>query len=402
MKYSNVTTYYRCIVSFVLFFVSTGCVLANKDVDGYYITTHADTVNGKFRNYGNWDFSPGKIEFIKSGSTDEIILTPDNCSSLHIEGFDDYISFTGQRITNPASFSAALHESDTTIKYMPVRAFLRILFANEKFLLLEFKDRLRSNYYVQKKNEPTTELIFYRYNNDHSGSIEEYALFRNQLNGLLSDFIVDRPQVMDELQNLPYDDDELASFFSKVTGSDPRKQKTGKHSQFFITLGMNVTSVTNDNLNAKLPTSSLPFAGIGFIEYNRRKFGRSFFSVSVRMFRINASDGSTSYFRSWIPGLYMSPGYYIIHKERVSWYASLLVGGMISFSQYLVPGGRGYPTVKVDKDKRENFVVAPETGITFNRKFDLFVNYYLYPKYNAVYRFRSSIGNIGINYKLHK
>jgi len=400
MKHLNLICYRILPCSFCLLFIFNNvCLGQRKNVPGYYLTRNSDTVRGTFISYADRDFNSDKIAFLQQEGKKEEMLTPDNCVSLHIEGYDDYISFTGERLINPTSLSTAIHEPDSAKKYEPVKTFLRILFKNEKFLLLKYKDKLRSNYYVQKYNEPPTELIFYQYN-DFSGSVVEKNIFRNQLQHLVIDYILSNQQIMNDLESLSYNDANLVGFLSKTTGLGQGKQIKDKRLQFFVTLGVNATSVKDDNITYKLSNSILPFVGFGFIDYSRRNFGRAFFSMALKVYYINSSsEGGTTYLKSLTPGIYISPGYYIIHKVKINWYAALAIGGITSFNKYRA-GNNGY--IKIEKEMKTNLLIAPETGISFNKRTDLFLNYNLLPKSVAIYSYKLSSLNLGVNYKLHK
>lgn len=390
----------------ILFLSGNMCYAQKKEVPGYYVSTGTDTIRGTFINYNDWAFNPDQIMFIKTGSAEKTILTPDNCLRLRIEGYDDYVSFAGERLTNPTGFAAAVHDPDSTKQYTPVKTFLRVVFANENFSLLEYNDKLRANYYVQKKNEPVIELLYYQYN-DLTGNVVERNLYKSQLQELLVDYIAAKPKMGEALEYVAYDDDQLASYFSKVTGTNHRIQRLRSHTQFFITLALNTATVKEENQYFSLSNSLSPVAGIGFIDYGRRNFGRSFFSVSLKVSHLNSSAFSKKvYLKAWMPEVSFSPGYFLIHKKNISWYASLALGGLGCFSTYAYFITAGYdPNAIVAKShgQKINFLVAPQTGVTFNKKIDAFVNYYLHPTHLSFYNdYRVNMWSIGVNYKLIK
>lgn len=84
---------------------------------------------------------------------------------------------------------------------------------------------------------------------------------------------------------------------------------------------------------------------------------------------------------------------------KINWYAALAIGGITSFNNYRA-GNNGY--IKIEKEMKTNLLIAPETGISFNKRTDLFLNYNLLPKSVAIYSYKLSSLNLGVNYKLHK
>src|SRR5215203_1606525 len=81
-----------------------------KSVRGYYITPQSDTVKGMFTTYAQWNKNPSQVEFVVAGATISILLTPRNVQKFVVEGFDEYLSYAGQRLLNPIDDDVLLND----------------------------------------------------------------------------------------------------------------------------------------------------------------------------------------------------------------------------------------------------------------------------------------------------
>ena len=123
-----------------------------KSFEGYYITTQSDTIKGVFPTYIQWNKNPSQVEFVAANTTKTIQLTPQNTIKFVVEGYDEYLSYSGQRLVNPIDDDVLLNErsfislNDST---QQVATFLRLSTRTSNADLYVLNGEKRTNFFYQ-------------------------------------------------------------------------------------------------------------------------------------------------------------------------------------------------------------------------------------------------------------
>jgi hypothetical protein len=283
---------FQLLTTFAIFFFCNPIFAQKKTIPGYYITEQGDTVNGVFPKYAQWTKNPSHIEFIIDGATNQILLTPQNTRKFVVEGYDEYVSYTGKRLVNPIEDAvliggrSSVGSSDSSEN---VISFLRLVKRTTGGNLYILNDAQRTNFFYQLPGQPLTEL---RYKKSFSqNQIIERADYRQQLNYLFAKIIVQK-NLVSTLEKLPYDEKRLSSFFQVLFPAEIReRKKQGGGTTWVVSAGavMNMVSVKAgkgfDWVPRNYAPSFSPLLGIGFIVPIGRNFGKYFFYPQLKLFQ---------------------------------------------------------------------------------------------------------------------
>jgi hypothetical protein len=284
--------YVQLLASLVLIFICSELYGQKKSVPGYYITQKGDTVKGVFPKYTQWIINPSEVEFAVDGSTSPILLTPTNTQKFVVEGYDEYLSFTGTRLLNPIEDAALFDNrsfvnSDDSLQQVVV--FLRLIVKTSGGELYLLNDKKRSNFFYQVHGATPTEL---RYKKTFIESqIREIADYRQQLYNLHTASIIQK-KLTPALENLQYKEESLASFLQNLFSVENNHKKPSSGSSKVVIsagLSLNMVSVKASDDAYSVPgdygSSFSPLISFGIKLPLDRGFGKFFFSPQVALFR---------------------------------------------------------------------------------------------------------------------
>jgi hypothetical protein len=119
-------------------------VVAQKKFNGYYVALNGDTVSGNFPRFKQWKNNPSVVQF-ETYDRQLIELTPNNCKSFTVTGFDTYDVLETRRMTNRTSFKDDGHFTTETgdETYENIKAFLLKVYKADTVSLYEFSDMPR-------------------------------------------------------------------------------------------------------------------------------------------------------------------------------------------------------------------------------------------------------------------
>jgi len=282
----------KLLLAFAAFFFCNPLFAQKKTIPGYYITSQGDTIKGVFPSYAQWNKNPSLIEFKIDGSRNNVLLTPQSAHKVEIEGYDEYVSYTGNRLINPIQDAVLING-----KYLAgfddsselITTFLRLVKRTTGGNLYVFNDAKRINFFYQLPGQAIRE---FRYKKTIiQNQINERADYRQQLNSLFSERIVEK-NLMSTLERLPYQEEELSSFFESLfptENHERKKQNAG--SSCIISAGavLNMLRVQAgkgfNSVPVSYASSFSPLIGIGFLVPIGRNFGKYFFYPQVKIFR---------------------------------------------------------------------------------------------------------------------
>jgi hypothetical protein len=281
-----------------LFAISTLVIFSNiinaqeKTFSGFYIDMKSDTIKGIFQNYSQWNKNPAKVSFIASGSNLSIHLTPNNTKSFVVEGYDEYLSYSGSRLLNEISDQALLKEKfdvESNDKLEKVTVFVRVITKTKGANLYLLHDSKRQNFFIQVPGDSLVEL---RFKKSVEGSrLREFADYRQQLNYLFPAEI-QKANLSSTLKRLLYNENELSAFLQSIFGGSlsENKKNSGK-AKWVISAGIALSDVTiNTDPSVyggvrNFKASFSPVVSIGYLSPINRTFGRFFLHPQLKFFR---------------------------------------------------------------------------------------------------------------------
>ena len=263
-----------------------------KSFPGYYIGQQGDTARGMFLTYTQWTKNPSQVDFLIEGATGPIHLTPQNTRKFVVEGYDEYLSYTGQRLVNPI-VDATLFNERFDMSYQDstqqISTFLRLVKRTVGGDLYIFHDARRINFYFQLPGQPLIELRYKKALNQNQ--IHEMADYRQQLYTLFGEAITER-NLKTALERLPYLEAEMSSFLEKLfPGTTPQRTKQNRKTEWVISAGavVNMVNVQADKSFNSVPrtyaSSFSPLVSAGLVVFIGRNFGKYFLTPQVKLFR---------------------------------------------------------------------------------------------------------------------
>src|SRR5829696_1786557 len=282
-------------------FIWTNLSAQKKAVTGFYITLQGDTVRGIFPSYAQWNRNPAEVEFTSTTSLKSILLTPLMCRKFVVEGYDEYLSYSGQRLTNPIDDDEIMGNytnSSNSDEYGNIVTFLRLVSRTNGGELYFYKDGKRSNFYFRLNDKPLAELRYKKYYD--KGQIREIAEYKQQLNNLFAETIEQR-KLSSSLERLPYTEDELSVFLEALFPQEKAPVRRGKNpaNGWIVSAGVirNTIQVTEDktflSVSRKQEASLSPLLSVGYYHLFNRNFGRFFIFPQVTFFRFKNIDESS-------------------------------------------------------------------------------------------------------------
>lgn len=270
------------------------CGLLNaqkKTVSGFYITLQGDTVKGTFAAYNQWSRNPSEVQFI-SNTSKTISLSAQNSRKFVIEGYDEYLSYTGKRLLNPIEDQEVIKDkaySSFDDQQAELTTFLRLVTRTTGAELYVFNDSKRLNFFYRLPNQPITELNYKKYYDQDR--INEVGEYKQQLNNLFS-AAIKREKLTAVLESLPYNEEALEAFFEKLHPTQQAKPRQYNPAAGWLIEGgmsLNSVKVTGDKsyqpVNQTYNTSFSPIISIGYYLPLYRNFGKYFFYPQVKLFR---------------------------------------------------------------------------------------------------------------------
>lgn len=356
----------------------------DKFIPGYYINNNGDTVTGSIE-FKDWNYSPVAVGFKSVNGTET--LTPANSKGFFANG-ETYVSYTGRRLVNPVSLSGLVtNAEDSTSRYDTVKVFLRQIATTDKGDLLMLSDLVRSNFYLKLPGTPAVELVYKTYLS--GGNMVEDKTYRNQIQAAFAREIVAGKLAYD-LERLQYKERHLTNFFSKLTNKpEAMEKKVAKYrSEFSVIAGASHQSfkfagnVNTSVLDIRYNSSLAPIAGIAYKFYRQRNFGRYFGNAQLKFSSFVIEGSSSKYESSMRSGLFINldvmPGFNILNYERMNW--SVSVGPSVYFltnNRELRKSLNSQEVTEFDHKSPMLFTITLQTGLTINKKFVIWTQYYL-------------------------
>lgn len=375
--------------AFALAVLSTNCFsLVNAQspsgqfAEGYYINNTHDTIRGSIL-YKNWEHSPASISFRQGTSTIE--LTPVNAKEIYINQYDTYISYSGKRMTNPTTAHEAWREQkDSTSQFVDEPIFLRKVREAGTIGLYLYSSASRQNFFLHTPGTQPEELLFKMYVENRQEA--EFRKYRQQLQAAFGQQIHEK-NLSRSLERLDYHEPDMLRFFSKLSGKESEKKKSRYPSQFGVIGGVSVNMYDQQGEGANLyggnryASTISPVAGISYIAYTQRNFGKYFINMQL-LFTSYNFEGSNTIVSSKVHSglltrLNLLPGINIINRKN-AWHvaagASALFYTNNGETREPQPSGEPY---EVDYSKSFTFSGTLQTGVVLNKRLMVWANYLL-------------------------
>ncbi len=329
------------LLSFTLLYVH---VYSQKKIfEGYYMAKNGDSVRGSFTNYTQWSKNPVRVQFLPATASVPVELTSENTMRFCIDNYDTYLSYTGQRMTNPADFDQAVADKDTfgfKDHYQTISTFLRLVAKTGNLEIFALTDNIRTNYFFRLNKDPLQELKLKMYY-DQNG-VEEVAEYRQQLYNLFKNEIEKRNIVVD-LASIEYTDESLSALLQKLTPVSKWK-KTAKNPAAGLVVAagasINFCEVTGyktiSEVNTVYNTTIAPLVTIGYMSPVSRSFGKFFVYPQLKMYSYkNKGEMTDSLFKrittfkaSLVAGPILNVGDNFVNTDKFKFFV-LAGGGML-------------------------------------------------------------------------
>lgn len=315
----------------------------NKNFPGFYVNLQGNQVKGVFTNYTGWQKNPSLVEFTPNGGT-PLVLTPENCSSFAIEGYDKYVAYAGNRLLNPileqevVSSKNILSAAD---QYGEIRTFLREIVSSPQVNIYAFNDNARTNFFYKLQNQAPVELKYKRF--FVQNRIVDSAVYREQINNLFGAEIRSRA-LSNELGSLPYKEESLVAFFERLFAVQKIEHKTKTPSLGWVVsagASYNMLSVSGDaTLDAtgkSYDGSVSPLLSLGYLHPIGGTFSKYFLYPHLKLYSYkNEGESFDQRFRKIstfkadvVANFALNVGMYLVNKESVRFFVSAGAGAMI-------------------------------------------------------------------------
>jgi hypothetical protein len=352
----------------------------NKIFTGYYINMQGDTINGSFPGYSEWNKNPSKVEFINNGSTEEIVLTPKITSRFLVEGYDEYISYEGERLLNPIIDHQLLNEK-YTIEATDVKeqivTFLRVLVQTPGGNLYMFHDSKRNNFFYQVPGHPITELRFKRAMKENR--ITDYPEYREQLNKEFGEIILQK-NLSSTLKMLTYSEVKLSNFFKEMFPSATTIRKLqGEDGKWVVGAGIAAYSIDVDRgsvyyiSSKRFKNSFSPILYVGYLAPIARKFGKFFLFPKANFSSYKniseMTNSTTTYQTNYLFTMQLGAGINIVNRDDFKFYIETDLGMLIHLGNRYSKVSGPYPGESIEFRYRGiNYSAEVSAGTRINKK----------------------------------
>jgi hypothetical protein len=344
-------TVFNIAILFYGVLLCTPSFAQRKTVAGFYITTQGDTIRGAISNYSQWSKNPSKVEFVSATSGKPITLIPQDCKKVVIEGHDEYLPYTGQRLMNPIydNHVASNNYSNPEDEKEDVNVFLRFVTKTTGCELYVLTDSKRTNFFYKLPGDTVVELKYKKYYlisnivdiNTHEYEVKNIVTiseYKDQINNLFAETIEKR-KLSASLKLLSYTEDELKKFFENLFTVETIKNSRKNIAEgWIISAGVSLNNVhvkadKSFTLVAKKYNSSIsPMISLGYMVPIGRNFNRYFLYPQVNLFRYEntgeINDGTFKKFTTYQTDLVLSGevngGVNVINQQSIRFY---LAGG---------------------------------------------------------------------------
>jgi hypothetical protein len=351
----------KVIASFLTILFCVQLCAQSKSLPGFYITQSGDTVKGVFSNYTQWSKNPDRVKFTASATLQPIVLTPINCLKFSIENYDEYVSYSGQRLENPIEDQELINGKESMSsddQYSNIITFLRLFSKNSYCELYVFSDNKRVNLFYKLPGQPLSELKYKKYLDQNK--INEVPEYKQQLNNFFSIEIMKR-NLAKSLQELPYTEKGMIEFFEKLSPDEKPKYKSRNlPAGWLLSAGVSINLLnvkgdkSIDEVRKNYSSSISPLMSVGYILPLARNFNNYFFFPQVKLYSYKSTgqlnDGTfirtTTFKSNLIVTCEINGGVYVVNKENFRVHLS---------------GGTGFMWLPDNKQLNQSFAASNNT-----------------------------------------
>ncbi|MBS7566558.1 hypothetical protein KHS38_19290 [Mucilaginibacter sp. Bleaf8] len=378
------------LVSFLLFAII--CRAQSNYKSGYVINTKGDTIKG-YINYRDWSITPKYIEF-KATATDKEYTryTPGMLQGFVVDGMDRYISYKGRVSMDKNSMPDLPLALDTTV--VQDTLFLQLFYAGSPVSMLKQSDQLKQRFFVMDNDNQPVELIFHSYITDNysngtaGNTIRGIDVYKVTLKALAEKYKSEDAKLLRAIDYAQFQEWEILSLTKRIN-NDKVQQKGGNYgSRFFAGTLIKNTATKFDGdviFNGQSQNTYLPAISVGVDFFTNKHVQKFFFRGELSFTAANpkfngtvknimSSTDASYQFNQYTIALAPQVFYNIYNKENFKFFAGAGVGINYSIYSNNQLTYAGQPITPFDLEKTWiNFMV--QTGVTVNKKFDVFAMY---------------------------
>lgn len=238
--------------------------------EGYVLKNNGDTLKG-FINYREWAYSPVTVEF-KTSKNDGAVqeFNPNTIKGFQVTGFETFASFVGLISMNKNIFPDIPSNLDTTRQ--PGAIFLKQVTTGDHITLYLNNEVGKNRFFIAEKNDVPVELKYYEYYGASRSDEVFDNLFRGQLLLLIYKYKNGDTRLMNDLEQVKFNEPDLKSVVDKINNVDPSKRVNKASSEnrvsiFRLFAGLGATNTTTSYNYLASTTGSDVNGGVGF-NYN--------------------------------------------------------------------------------------------------------------------------------------
>lgn len=390
-----------------------------KTFPGFYTTIAGETIKGEVLNYSQWGNNPSTIDFRAEGSTKTETLVPGEINRLVIEGYDEYLSFSGKRLINSIDDYELINGRGVASfedKSEEVKTFLRLVFRSAGFELYVYSDAKRLNFFGKRAGEDLLELQYKKYYD--GDKVHEMAIYRDQVANLFSQEIKDH-KLGNSIGSLRYREESMIKFFTKLFPGQVTKEHTMNPRAGIVVMAgasFNSVKVNADKsfqmISRSYNSSISPMVSVAYVLPIKRYFGRYFFQPQLKLFQYknsgsftNATSTKETTFQSnLLISTELNAGLNVINREDVRWFVTA-GGGYLFLQNNKQKDHRVYIYGDVQDEETEltstSYSLNFSTGITLSNRFVAAASYQVPVTLGEFRNYRPVLSAIqfGIGYK---
>lgn len=386
---------------------------------GYVLKNNGDTVKG-YINYREWSQQPKSIDFkINEADKQTLQFNPQTIKEFQVAGMDTYIAYTGSISIDKTNFPDVPEGLDTAKKLDTI--FLKRLVTGKYLTLFQYRDEIKTRFFIAETNGEPVELKYHEYYNDLKQVINS-DIYKGQLLLYINEITPGNSKLIGKVERGRYQQGNLELLVDEINNNRITAGKKASY-RFFAGIAISSTDTkVNDIDNADkvtliTHTTILPKINLGIDLFDNPNVQQlvfrgelSFSYISLRLpypVTLNTVTSNSIYtFNQYTATFTPQILFNVYNKDNLKMYIDGGIG--LNFSAYsnnkfTVPkfnaevGATEIPPYKLNP----LWISFPiQAGVVLNRKVEFFfayIPYADYTSYSSFYAGNSSM-NLGMKF----
>jgi len=410
---------------YLLLVLPVGSFAQSNFQKGYVLTNTNDTLKG-YVNYRERSVNPASLQFKAQQESKMQTFTLKNSAGYGVNGMEKFQRFMVDISMSSRNVSSLSFGPDSSTRRDTV--FLRVIQEGENVTLYNYKDNVKSRFYIREKNESTpVELVYERYlDPDNKTNIITAGKYGGQLLDLLVKYNAGTTADSEKLRRVRYEEEDLSKIIAMVNKQDVVNHSQEGRIRFFAGTGVSVSKTAykgdNDlnNAAAKHKSSVSPILTVGADLFANPAIGKLIYRVELSLMQskneistttdVPANAALSHTFDQYTAMLVPQLIYNIYNTDPLKIF--LGAGFALNFSKYSNNKSSRYNSFRDETTVTENQVTLESFSTSFPLKIGAVLNKRI--EFSAIYTPTSTITNynfysigiqrytIGLNYLFGK